>query len=108
MYVEISPKLAAGRGIAMGDWVKVSSARGEVSARALITPRVGPCLCGPGGSRYAIELIALPWHFGFAGYVTGGPDRKRNYAANQLAPMVGDANTMIPEYKVFLCDVRKA
>ncbi len=108
MYVEISPKLAAGRGIAMGDWVKVTSARGEVSARALITPRVGPCLCGPGGSRYAIELIALPWHFGFAGYVTGGPDRKRNYAANQLAPMVGDANTMIPEYKVFLCDVRKA
>ena len=32
---------------------------------------------------------------------------RQNYAANQLSPMVGDANTMIPEYKVFLVDVQK-
>jgi len=54
-----------------------------------------------------VEMVALPWHFGFAGLVTGGP-QKCNYAANQLAPMVGDANTMIPEYKVFLVQVEKA
>ena len=53
-------------------------------------------------------MVALPWHFGFAGYITGGPNRRDNYAANQLAPMVGDANTMIPEYKVFLVDIQKA
>ncbi len=52
-------------------------------------------------------MVALPWHFGFAGLITGGPDPAGNYAANQLAPMVGDANTMIPEYKVFLVDVQK-
>jgi formate dehydrogenase major subunit len=52
-------------------------------------------------------MVALPWHFGFAGYITGGPDPRQNYAANQLAPQVGDANTMIPEYKAFLVDLEK-
>jgi formate dehydrogenase major subunit len=32
--------------------------------------------------------------------VTGG-------SANVLTPGVGDANTMIPETKAFLCDVKK-
>jgi hypothetical protein len=54
-----------------------------------------------------VEMVALPWHFGFAGLTTGGPNPQDNYAANQLSPMVGDANTMIPEYKVFLVDVQK-
>jgi formate dehydrogenase major subunit len=50
----------------------------------------------------------MPWHFGFAGLITGGPDARQNYAANQLPAMVGDANTLIPEYKVFLVNVQKA
>jgi formate dehydrogenase major subunit len=54
-----------------------------------------------------VEMVALPWHFGFAGLITGGPDKRQNYACNQLTPTVGDANTMIPEYKVFLVDVQK-
>ena len=29
-------------------------------------------------------------------------------SANILAPNVGDANTMIPEFKAFLCDIRRA
>jgi formate dehydrogenase major subunit len=29
-------------------------------------------------------------------------------SANMLTPHVGDANTMIPEYKAFLCNVSKA
>jgi len=46
------------------------------------------------------EEIGLPWHWGFMGLSTG-------HSANVLTPHVGDANTMIPEYKAFLCDVRK-
>ena len=38
---------------------------------------------------------------GYKGLVTGG-------SANELTPPVGDANTMIPETKAFLCDVKKA
>jgi len=108
MFVEISPGLAKARGIKMGDWVKVTSVRGEVPARAFITSRIGPCRCGPPGSETSSEIIALPWHFGFAGLATGGVDRRQNYSANSLTPMVGDANTMIPEYKAFLCNIQKA
>jgi formate dehydrogenase major subunit len=107
MFVEISPTLAKARGVKPGDWVKVTSARGEVMARAEVTKRVAAFCCGKQGFTNTVEMVALPWHFGFAGLTTGGPDSRQNYAANQLSPMVGDANTMIPEYKVFLVDVQK-
>jgi formate dehydrogenase major subunit len=107
MFVEMSPSLAKAKKIRTGDWVKVKSVRGEVMARANVTHRVAPFTCGKAGLENTVEMVALPWHFGFAGLITGGPDSRQNYAANQLAPMVGDANTMIPEYKVFLVDVQK-
>jgi len=107
MFVEISPSLAKAKGIKPGDWVKVKSVRGEVMARADVTHRVAPFTCGKPPMQNTVEMVALPWHFGFAGLITGGPNPQQNYAANQLAPMVGDANTMIPEYKVFLVDVQK-
>jgi formate dehydrogenase major subunit len=108
MFVEMSPTLAKAKGVKPGDWVKVRSVRGEVMARANVTNRVAPFRCGQPGLENTVEMVALPWHFGFAGLSTGGPNPQSNYAANQLAPMVGDANTMIPEYKVFLVDVQKA
>jgi formate dehydrogenase major subunit len=107
MFVEISPKLARAKGIKAGDWVTVKSVRGAVRARANVTNRVQAFTCGARGQENTVEMVALPWHFGFAGLGTGGP-KGTNYAANQLAPQVGDANTMIPEYKVFLVDVVKA
>ncbi len=108
MFVEISPSLAKAKGVKAGDWVKVSSARGSVLARAQVTARVQPFKCGLPGMLNDIEMVALPWHFGFAGLITGGPDKTKNYAVNQLAPSVGDANTMIPEYKVFMVNLEKA
>jgi anaerobic selenocysteine-containing dehydrogenase len=107
MFVELSPSLAKAKGIKAGDWIRVKSVRGEVMARADVTHRVAPFTCGKSGLQSTVEMVALPWHFGFAGLTTGGPDSQQNYAVNQLTPMVGDANTMIPEYKVFLVDVQK-
>ena len=43
----------------------------------------------------------MPWHWGFKGLATGD-------SANALTPNVGDANTMIPEFKAFLVNVEKA
>jgi hypothetical protein len=43
----------------------------------------------------------MPWHFGYKGIATGD-------TANRLTPHIGDANTTIPEYKAFLCDVRSS
>jgi formate dehydrogenase major subunit len=103
MFVEISPELASAKGVQNGEWLKIVSARGEVSARACITQRISAYQAN--GKKH--EVVGMPWHFGFSGFVTGGADRDKNYAANQLTPHIGDGNTMIPEYKVFLCDIRK-
>ena len=53
----------------------------------------------PLGGRQ-IEQVATDWHFGYAG-LAAGP------SANLLTPLVGDPDTMLPEYKAFLCDVAK-
>ena len=47
-----------------------------------------------------VHQVGIPWHYGYAGLATGA-------SANMLTPNVGDANTVIPEFKAFLCDVQK-
>ena len=47
-----------------------------------------------------VEQVAIPWHFGFVGLATGD-------SANILTDAVGDANTHIPEYKAFMCNIEK-
>ena len=39
-------------------------------------------------------------------FLTGG--MAKGDSGNILTPHVGDANTTIPEYKTFLCNVRRA
>ena len=102
MHVEISPELADAKGIKAGDWILVVSGRGSVPARANVTRRVKALMIG----GVKTEIVALPWHWGYAGLRWGG-DEYKNYSANQITANVGDSNTMIPEYKVFLCDIRK-
>jgi assimilatory nitrate reductase catalytic subunit len=41
-YVEISPADAADLGVLPDEWVRVCSARGEMEARAYVTPTVAP------------------------------------------------------------------
>ncbi len=97
MFVEISEELAKEKGIKNKDKIVVTSARGEIEAYAMVTKRYKPFKVR--GKQ--VHQIGMPWHFGFKGYATGA-------TANRLTPHIGDANTMIPEYKAFLCDVRRA
>jgi formate dehydrogenase-N alpha subunit len=97
MYVEIGEELAAQKGIKGGDQVVVSSARGDVRAIAIVTKRVQPLNVG----GKTIHHIGAIWHFGYSGMTKGD-------SGNILTPAVGDANTSIPEYKTFLCDIRRA
>jgi formate dehydrogenase major subunit len=97
MMVEISEELAREKGIKNGRKVIVSTTRGDIEAVACVTKRFKPFNIH--GKR--IHEIGLLWHYGFKGFSTGDP-------ANRLTPHVGCANTMIPEYKAFLCDVRRA
>jgi formate dehydrogenase-N alpha subunit len=99
VFVEIGAELARRRGIVNGDRVVVRTPRGEMRAYALVTQRFTPFRIGSGGR--VVDQIGIPWHWGYAGRVRGD-------SANLLTPHVGDANTMIPEYKAFLCDLQKA
>ncbi len=96
LYIEISEELAHEKGISHKDKVKVSSARGEIEAYALVTKRFKPRKI----NGETVHQIGMPWQFGFKGFIKGG-------IANTLTPHIGDANTSIPEFKAFLCDVRK-
>jgi formate dehydrogenase major subunit len=112
MFVEISKELADELGIKNGDLVEVESLRGKVQGVAIVTVRLKPLVIGDGkGGKKVCHIVGLPWHFGFTGLFPGGPERdripKKSYAANQLTPHVGDANTSIPEYKAFLVNLRK-
>lgn len=95
-FAEMSEELAARKNINNGDMVEISTIRGKVQMYAVVTPRLKPFHLGSG----QVDQIGIIWHFGYAGMAKGA-------TANMLTPHVGDANTMIPEYKAFLCDVRR-
>ncbi len=95
-FVEIPPELAEEKGIRNLDWVVVSTARGEIETKALVTDRLRPFDID--GKK--IYQIGMPWHFGWEGYATGE-------IANTLSSVVGDPNTTIHEGKAFTCDLRK-
>ena len=96
-FVEMSEELAAEKGINNGDKVTVESARGRVRMVAVVTKRLKPFQM----NSHRVHQVGLLWHWGYTGLSTGD-------SANMLTPHIGDANTMIPEYKAFLVDVRKA
>ena len=97
-FVMIGDDLAKERGISHGNVVTISTARAPegITIRALVTKRMKPFNLN-GTSVHEIGLI---WHFGYSGYTCGA-------SANELTPHVGDPNTQIPEFKAFLCDVKK-
>lgn len=97
MFVELSEELAAERNIANGSAVIVENSRGSIRAVAVVTKRLKPFQV----NGQVVHQIGLPWHWGYAGLSTGD-------SANVLTPSVGDPNTTIPEFKAFLCDIRRA
>ena len=95
-FCEISPELAVELGIRNGDWVTITTARGEVEAKALVTGRIAPFKIGP---KQWVHQIGMPIHYGYQGLVTGD-------AANVLPPLVADPNVSIHEAKAFTCNLR--
>lgn len=67
--VEIHPETAGARGIAAGDWVRISTPNGSVRARAKFNPNLDPSVvCGQHGWWQACAELDLP------GYPPYGPD----------------------------------
>ena len=97
MYVELGEDLATALNIENGGKVVVSSARGEIEAVAVVTQR----FLGIAVNGKTVHHIGILNHWGYSGMSKGD-------SGNILTPHVGDANTTIPEYKTFLCNVRRA
>ena len=97
-FVEVPAELAREKGIANGDLVRVSSKRGKLEVRAVVTGRLGPLQID--GKK--VYQIGIPIHWGFVGIKTG-----QHWLANALTPFVGDASARTPEFKAFLVNIEK-
>ena len=93
----MSLELAKLREIGNGDKVIVETSRGKLEAVAIVTSRLKPFQI----AGQTVHQIGIPWHYGWLHPKDGGE------SANLLTPTVGDPNTMIPESKAFMANVRK-
>jgi formate dehydrogenase major subunit len=94
-FVEISPELAALRGIQHGEWVTVVSARTAVEARALVTER----MTSQEIEGRLVHTVGAPYHWGPSGLARGD-------SANDLVGLALDPNVQISEFKGASCDIR--
>jgi formate dehydrogenase major subunit len=94
MFVEISPELAAEKGIENGGWLTVRSARGSIEARALVTRRLRPLRI----DGKVVHQVGIPFHWGYAGESVGD-------VANDLTSITCEPNVSIQEDKAFAVDV---
>ena len=94
-FCEVSPQLAAERGLDHLGWATIITARSAIEARVLVTERMQPLEL----QGRILHQVGLPWHWGPNGYTTGD-------AANELAHMALDPNVHIQEVKAMACDIR--
>jgi formate dehydrogenase major subunit len=96
MFAEISPELAAEKGIKNLDWIVVSTPRNQIECKALVTRRIRPFR----HNGKVIHEIGLPFHWGYKGLVTGA-------MANDLVALSEEPNVYIQEDKALTCNLRK-
>jgi formate dehydrogenase major subunit len=97
LFAEISPEHAQELGIRNTEKIVISTPRGSITAKALVTKRVRPYTI----NGKAIHYVGVPWHWGYKGIAVGD-------VVNDLSALVGDPNVSIHEAKVFVCNVTKA
>jgi formate dehydrogenase major subunit len=97
LFCEISPEHADQIGIKNTEFVVISTPRGSIRAKALVTRRIRSFRI----QGRDIHHVGLPWHWGYMGISKGD-------VVNNLSALVGDPNVTIHEAKVFVCNVTKA
>jgi formate dehydrogenase major subunit len=94
-FVEVSPELAAERGLQHAGWATLVSARGVVEARVMVTDRMTPLHL----DGRVVHQIGVPYHWGPNGYARGD-------SLNELASMALDPSSHIQEVKALTVDIR--
>jgi formate dehydrogenase major subunit len=95
LFVEVSPELAAERGLEHLGWAHVVTSRAAVEARVVVTERLAPLRV----ADRVVHQVWMPYHWGHTGLVSGD-------VVNDLVGVVVDPNVFIQESKVLTCDVR--
>ncbi len=95
--LEMPVALAQKLGVKSGDWVRVSSARGELEVKALVTPRMKALKIGD----REVTVVWMPYNWGFEGLSTGP-------SVNHLTIDASDPGAGTQETKACLVNVVKA
>jgi formate dehydrogenase major subunit len=94
-FCEVSPELAAERGLEHAGWATIVSARGAVEARVMVTDRMTPLTI----DGRVVHQIGLPYHWGPNGYSKGD-------SMNELSSMALDPSSHIQEVKALTVDIK--
>jgi formate dehydrogenase major subunit len=95
--VELPESLGRKLGVRSGDWVEVSSARGKLTVKAVVTPRMKPLHVD--GTE--VTIVWMPYNWGFKGLSTGP-------SVNHLTIDAVDPGAGTQETKACLVNVVKA
>ena len=94
LFCEISPELAQEVGARHGEDVTISSPRGSIVARALVTFRMRPLQV----RGRTVHQVGLPYHWGHRGLVRGD-------VVNDLVAISEEPNVKIMESKALVCRI---
>jgi len=94
LFCELSPELAESIGAPNGSIVAITTPRGAIEARALVTPRMRPLTI----QGRIVHQVGLPYHFGGRGLVRGD-------VVNDLIAISEEPNVRIMESKALVCRV---
>jgi formate dehydrogenase major subunit len=94
-FCEVSPELAAERGLDDNGWATIISTRTAIEARVMVTDRIKPLVV----QGRTLHQVGLPYHWGQRGLSTGD-------SANDLFSLALDPNVHIQEVKAATCDIR--
>ncbi len=94
LFCEMSPELAREVGAGHRQPVVISTPRGSITARALVTTRIRPLRV----QGRVVHQIALPYHWGQRGIVRGD-------VVNDLLAISEEPNVKIMESKALVCSI---
>jgi formate dehydrogenase major subunit len=94
LFCEVSPELARDIGVSNGGTVRITTPRGSIQARALVTARMRPLRV----QGRVMHCVGLPYHWGPRGVVTGD-------VVNDLLAISEEPNVKIFESKALVCRI---
>ena len=85
---------AADAGLEHGEWATITTPRGIIEARVMITTRMRPLWV----EGRTVHQVGLPYHWGYKGLVVGD-------IANDMPSISEEPNVRIMESKAMLCNI---